>query len=121
MAMQEFRDVGRDITLQHVGGMKLAQELHHLRLGRRIVAQLRRDEFPDLLHRALPIHQADEGIGGWRKAMIPFVRLILEHIPGLASILVAMQLRMAPQTRRQSRHAVPGRAKEGFTHRALTG
>ena len=107
---------GGNIALQHIGGVELAQELNHFRLGRRIVAQLRGNEFPDILDRALPIHQADEGVGRGRKPMKPFVRPILQHVPGLTAILVAMQLCVAAQAWGQGRHAIPGRAKEGFTH-----
>ena len=53
--------------------------------------------------------------------MKPFVRPILEHVPDLAAILVAMQLRVAAQAWGQCRHAIPGRTKECFAHRALTG
>ena len=109
--MQQFRNVGGDVALQHVGGVELTQELHHVRLGRSLVTQLRRGEFPNILDRPLPIHQADEGVGRGRKAMKPFVRAILEYVPDLTTISVAMQLRMAAQAWRQCRHAIPGRAK----------
>src|SRR6185295_10291506 len=49
--------------------------------------------------------------------MEPFVRPVLEHVPGLATILVAMQLRVAAQAWGQCRHAIPGRTKEGLAHR----
>ena len=50
--------------------------------------------------------------------MEPFVRPVLQHVPGLATILMAMQLRMAAQAWSQCRHAIPGRAKESLAHRS---
>ncbi len=96
--------------------MELTQQLDDFRLRRRVVSQSGGAQVPDVLNRAPAVHQADEREGGGGKPVEPLVRAVLQNIPDLPAILMAVQRRMAAQARREGRNPVPGWTEKCFTH-----
>ena len=115
-APEELGGVGRDVALEDVGRVQLAEELDHLVLGHGVVAELRERSVPDLLDGVLAVHQPDHEVGRRREAVEALRGEILQHVPGLAAVLVAVDLGMRPQQRRELRDPVPGRAEELLRH-----
>ncbi|MBA7698051.1 hypothetical protein ES703_106725 [subsurface metagenome] len=89
--------------------MELAQEPDALLLGRGLFAKTLPHRIPDLLDRVLPVHETDDLVGSRRESLESPGGMILENIPQLTTIVMAMNLRMTPQTRFQTRYPVPGR------------
>jgi len=92
--------------------MELAQELDHLVLGRSVVTEARGGDLPELLDRAPPVHEANDEMGSRGEPMKALRREILEDVPRLPAILVTVDLGVAAEARRQSRHPVPGGTEE---------
>ena len=115
-APEELGGVGRDVALEDVGRVQLAEELDHLVLGHGVVAELRERSVPDRLDGVLAVHQPDHEVGRRREAVEALRGEILQHVPGLAAVLVAVDLGMRPQQRRELRDPVPGRAEELLRH-----
>src|SRR6185503_5206283 len=102
--------VGRHVAEQRVSGVQLPEQADDLFLRGRPVAQVRARRVPDLLYRALAIHQADEMMGGRRKAMRALRGLILQHEPYFVAERLAQNAGMRPDARLERRDPVPGRA-----------
>ena len=117
MAPEHFRSVRWNVAQQDIGRMQLAQELNDFVLRDGIVAELCQRIFPDLLHRSLAVHLADDQIGGRREAMKALRGEVLQDIPGVTAVFVPVDLRMLAQARRELAHAVPGWAEERLGHR----
>ena len=73
---------------------------------------------PDLLGRALAVHQADEQVGRGRQQLAAARGPVLEHVPALAPVVVSMELRVWLRPRLELGHPIPGGAEEGVAHRA---
>ena len=91
---QQLLAVGRDVALQHVGGMQLPQQLDHLVLGGSGVAEPGGGGVPDLLDGPLPVHQTDDIVGCRGKAVITRGGVVLKHVPQMTAIVVTMHLRV---------------------------
>src|SRR3989338_8276175 len=96
--------------------MELAQELDDLVLGRRVVTQALTGRLPDLVDRPPSVHEPDDHVRGGREAMEALARQVLEHVPRLAPVLMAMDPRVTPQAWGERRHPVPRRAEQGAAH-----
>ena len=114
MSEQQVSRFGRDIALQCVGAVELAQKTDSFVLGGRVVSQVGSRVLPDLLDGPSPVHEPDHPVRSRREAVEAPRRQVLEHIPGLASVLVSMNLSMAAQPGLQPGHPVPQVAEEGF-------
>ena len=114
---EHLRGVRRDVGLEHVGPVELAQELDHLVLRGRLVAQAPHRRVPDLLHGPVPVHQADHQVRRRREAVEARGRAVLEDVPELPAVLMAVDLGVRPEAGGEARHAVPRGAEERATHR----
>ncbi len=118
---QQLRRVGGDVGLKQVGLVQLAEQPHHGRLRRRLVAEAVHRRAPQLVHRAPPVHAAQDLVGGGGVAVHPARGRVLRHMPGLAAVAVAVQPRVGAQPRPQRGDAVPVRAEEALpAHNAFT-
>jgi hypothetical protein len=117
VAPEEFLRVRWHRTLQDVGLVELAEKLDYLGLTRGIIPKAGGRRLPDLLHRVTPVHEPDEEVGSRREPIRAFGGAILEDVPGLPAVLVAVELSMAPNTGRDPRDPVPGGAKKRSSHR----
>ena len=115
-AAEQLGGVGRDVALQDVGRVQLSEQLDHLVLRHRVVAELREGAVPDRLDGVLAVHQPDHEVRRRGEAVEALGGEILEHVPGLAAVLVTVDLRVGAQQRRQLRDPVPGRAEELLRH-----
>ena len=106
-ALDELRRVGHHVRVKHVHRVKLAQEPDHLLLGGSVFSQPSPGNVPDLLDRALAVHEADEKIRRRSESLKSAGRVILKHIPQLSPVVVAVNLHMAPQPGLHPRHTVP--------------
>jgi hypothetical protein len=79
--------------------MKLAEETNHLLLSWGVLFQAQPRFLPDLLDCVLSIHQPDQKIGRWSEALKSSCGVILENVPEFSAIVVAMNLRMAAESR----------------------
>jgi hypothetical protein len=96
--------------------VQLSEQLDHLVLRHRVVAELRECPVPDRLDGVLAVHQPDHEVRRRGEAVEALGSKILEHVPGLAAVLVTVDLRVGTQQRRQLRDPVPGRAEELLRH-----
>jgi hypothetical protein len=115
-ALQEFLRVRRDVALKNVHGMELAEKANHLLLSRSFFSKAGSRLFPDLLNGPFPIHQSDEEIGGCVETLKSTCGMVLENVPDLSAIVVAMNLPMAPKSWLQPRHPIPRRTVERSSH-----
>src|SRR6185503_5874298 len=113
---QDLVHVGRHLRLQHVGGVQLAEQADQLVLRRRVVAETLDRRIPQRLHRAAPVHQADHVVRLRVEAVHAARHAVLEHVPELAAVVVAMNAHVAAQARPQVRDPVPAGAIEVFAH-----
>src|ERR687891_2300298 len=107
MAQQQFTDVRRHVALQGVGGVELGEHLCHVILRRCPIAQSRLRRFPDLLDRALAVDEADERVGSRRETVLALGAVILQDVPELTLIMMAMDLHVAAQARSKRSYAIP--------------
>src|SRR5262249_43242132 len=89
-------------------------------LGRSIVAKLRHDARPKLVHRAPSVHQPDEQVDGRRESVKAARNVVLDHIPSVSAIAVSMHLHVTAQTRTQLGNTIPVLAEKRLGHGALT-
>jgi hypothetical protein len=99
--------------------MKLTEETNYFLLGWSVVPQTKSYFPPDLVDSALPVHQSDQEIGGWSEALESPCGMILKNIPEFPSIVVPMNLRVAPEARLQCSHTIPGWTVKGSGHTML--
>ncbi len=110
-APEQLRGIRRHVALEHVGRVQLAEKLDHFVLRHCIVAKLAKRGVPDLLHRALPVHQPDDHVRRGREPVKALGGEVLEDVPELSAILVAKDLGVAAQARLEAGDAIPGRAE----------
>jgi len=113
---QQLVDVGCGVALHDIAEVQLPEKADHLLLGRRLVAVAFQRRVPDALHRALPVHQADDEIGARVEAVRAPRHPVLQHIPAPAAVAVPMDAEMRAQPRPQLGDAVPRRAHELLRH-----
>jgi hypothetical protein len=116
--LEQLRGVGGHVALQHVGGVELAEELDHLVLRRRVVAQLGGGQAPDLVDGAALGHQSDHEVGGGREAQEAVVHRVLQHVPELAPVVVTMDAGVRAETRGELLYPIPVGAEERLGHAA---
>ena len=87
--------------------MELRQDLDHLVLGRCIVSQVGTCLLPDLLHGAPSIHQTNEAIGCRGEAVVALRGHILQDVPQLAAVVVAVDMGVTAQAGPERRNPVP--------------
>ncbi len=75
--------------------MQLAQQLDRLILVGRRVTKLTDDGLPDIVDRALTIHLCNEAMGGRAKTMGTAGCPVLQYVPALSTVMVAMNFCMA--------------------------
>jgi hypothetical protein len=80
-AREELGYVGRDIALQQVGGMQLAQQLDHFILGRRVLVEPPVGDLPQLRDGAPAVHQGDDQTRRGRESVNAGGGRILQQIP----------------------------------------
>jgi hypothetical protein len=95
--------------LKDVYRMELAEETNHLLLGWSFLSEACSHLVPDLPNGSFPIHETDQEIGRRIEALEPARRMVLKNIPDLSTVVVAMDLRMAPKSRLQPGHPIPRR------------
>jgi hypothetical protein len=115
-ALQKFLCVRWDIALKDIHRMQLAEETNHLLLGRSFLSEPGSHLVPDLPNGSLSIHEADQEVGRCVETLKSTCGMVLKNIPDLAAIVVAMNLRVAPESRFQPRHPIPRRTVEGSGH-----
>src|SRR5512143_3860044 len=96
--------------------MKLAENANDLLLGWSIFPQAKSYFPPDLVDGALTVHQPDEWIGRRGKTQDPARRVVLENVPKLIAIVMAMNFYMAPEAWLQRSHTIPGWTVKGSGH-----
>ena len=85
MTPENLHGVGWYIAQQRIGGMQLAEQADRLFLRRGAVTQMGAGRVPDLLHRSLAVHQADEVVRCRRKTVRALGSVILENKPHLVA------------------------------------
>ena len=98
--------------MQHIGPKQLRHQADDIVLRGHIITQQLAGFFPDLLQRELAIHLANNQIGFGRKTVELSGRMILQDIPGLAAIDVAMNRRVTTQAGTQIFNQIPRCAKQ---------
>ena len=98
-AFEHFSGVGHNIGLQRIDGVQLTEKADDLFLGRGIFPQPRPARLPELLHAVPAVHQSDQQVGCRGKSLKAPGGMILEHIPQLPAVMMAVNLQVAPQPR----------------------
>ncbi len=106
---QHLLGVRWHIALKDVYRMELAEETNHLLLGRSFFSKAGSHLFPDLLNGPFSIHESDQKIGGCVETLKSTRGMVLENVPDLSAIVVAMNLRVATESRFQPSHPIPRR------------
>ena len=106
--------VGRQVALEQVRRVQLAEQLDGLALGGGAVAQLLVADAPDLRHVPPPVEQPDEPVSRLVQPEELVVRRVLDDVPHLRTVMLPVGLERGPQARPQAGHAVP-RLAEGRT------
>ena len=106
-ALEDLQRIGRDVGLQQVGAVQLAQQLQHLVLGRRGIAQLTLGQAPDLVDGAPPVHRRQQQPRRSREAVNLARGRVLQQIPQLPTVAVAVQAGARQQPRPEIGDAVP--------------
>jgi hypothetical protein len=96
--------------------MKLTEKTNHFILGRSVVSEAVSHLLPDLVDSVLSVHQPDEEIGGWSETLDFTCRMVLENVPELPAIVMAMNFYMASEARFQGSDSVPRRTIKRTTH-----
>ena len=112
------RDVGAAAVVEHPLLGQPGQCLDHLVLGRRLVAQVAQQRLPDLLHRVLAVETPHQLVGAVVDAALARRARTDQHIPGLATAVLAAHDHVGAQARRLLRDAVPQRTEQRFAHGA---
>ena len=99
--------VRRDVRFDQVRAVKLREDLDDFRLRGRVIGELSADEVPRVADRAMPVEQADELVGGIREAVILIAGGIADHVPTLAAIELAADLRAGAELGLETLDAVP--------------
>ena len=105
-----IRNVGRirqRVGLQQVPGVELAEELNDIPLGGRFVTKASIQGFPYLLHGTLAVQQPEDRLGTGTQPIITGSGTVLQHIPGLASVAVAVYGGMGSQAGLQPGDTIP--------------
>jgi hypothetical protein len=105
--LEDFERIGRDIRLQQVGGVQLAQELDHFILRWRVFTQLALGKSPQVGHATLAVHAGQQQARARREAMHPPIGRVLQQVPDRPAVAVPVQLGARQQLRPQCGHAVP--------------
>lgn len=100
--------------------MQLTDEMNHFILRRPVVPELRVGRFPNLMDRPFSVHETDHHMGGGRKAMKSIGREIVQHVPDLAAVLMALKTYVATETRPESFDSIPRCAEEIVRHLMAT-
>jgi hypothetical protein len=106
---QHLLGVRCHIALKDVYRMELAEETNHLLLGRSFFSEAGSHLFPDLLNGPFSIHESDQKIGSCVETLKSTRGMVLENVPDLSAIVVAMNLRVATESRFQPSHPIPRR------------
>jgi hypothetical protein len=108
-AFQKLLRVRWDVALKDIYRMELAEETNHLLLGRSFLSEACPPLPPDLPNGPLSIHESDQKIGGCVETLKSTRGMVLENVPDLPAIVVAMNLRVATESRFQPGHPIPRR------------
>ena len=101
--------------------MQAREQVDHLRLAGRIVAQVVQRGFPDRLHGAPAVEPADDAPGDFVQPVLAPGDAILQHVPDLAAVAVAVDLHVTAHPRVQVGNPVPVLAEDARAHRVPTG
>src|SRR5689334_5179542 len=92
--------------------MQLAEQLDHLVLGGCTLAERAVRVIPQLADRATAVHRGDQRAGGGREAVHAARGAVLQQVPDLAAIAMAVQARVRTQAGPERGHPVPGITEE---------
>jgi hypothetical protein len=106
-AARELREIRHRFALQHLGRVQLPEQADDLVLRGRVIAEALGGAVPDLLHRALAVEQPDHVVRDRIEAVHLVGDAVLQHVPQLAAVVVAVDARVGAQPRPQLRHPVP--------------
>jgi hypothetical protein len=106
-AIEQLECVGRHVGGEQVRAVQLAEQLDQLVLCRCVVAEVALCEPPQVVYGAPAVHRREDEPGRRREAVHPARRRVLQQVPELAAIAMAVQLRTREQLRLQRRDAVP--------------
>ncbi len=108
IAIEQTRGVGRQIDVQQVHRVELAQEVNRLALGRGGIAEAFVAQTPDLGHRSSPVEGTGKLVGVFVHPGELAVGGVLQHVPEPAAEGLPTNPDFGQQSRPQARHAVPG-------------
>jgi hypothetical protein len=108
VAAEQDGRVGRDVGVDQVGRVQVAEDLDDLGLRRRVVGELPAGQVPRLGHRARAVEQPDEAVGRVAQAVELVARGVADDVPPLAAVVLPRDLRAGAQLGPQVGHAVPG-------------
>jgi hypothetical protein len=106
---QKLLRVRWHVALKNVHRVKLAEKANHLFLCRSFFSEADSYLIPYLLNGPFSIHESDQKIGDSVETLKSTCGMVLENVPDLSAIVMAMNLRMATESRFQPRHPIPRR------------
>jgi hypothetical protein len=108
VAAKQNRRIGRDVGLDEVGRVELAEDLNDFRLRRGIVFELPAHEVPRFANGTRAVEQTNEAIRCVGQTMELVAGRIAHHVPAVAAVVLPADLCPGAELRAQVFDAVPG-------------
>ena len=119
VSLEERLRIGGQIALQQIRGVELTQQLDHLALGRRGIAEAFHADPPHLADGASAVKHGDKMVGRVVQTKVLVVGRVLQNVPSDAAEMLTLHGDSAEQSRGQLRDAVPGLAECGTVNAHL--